>query len=161
MSDLKVFLRVLKSEGYPNPEIQSIAKMVGYDLDNFLLDLKNELGDDGVVKFCDNAIDKLSGKKGMKVDLETDGVEYVVVEIYPQFYDEDESQTDVISRYQILDSKIFSQDEDGNDTYKTIKEIEDEIGMGEWAEFDEMMDHVKMKVYNYIHSRCGFGIWFE
>jgi hypothetical protein len=161
MSDLKVFLRVLKSEGYPNPEIQSIAKMVGYDLDNFLLDLKNELGEDGVVKFCDNAIDKLSGKKGMKVDLETDGVEYVVVNIYPIFYDEEESHTDVISRYEILDSKIFSQDEDGNDTYKTIKDIEDEIGIGEWAEFDEMMDHVKMKVYNYIDSRCGFGIWFE
>jgi hypothetical protein len=161
MSDLKVFLKVLKSEGYPNPDIQSIAVMVGYDLDNFLLDLKNELGEDGVVKFCDNAIDKLSGKKGMKVDLETDGVEYVVVNIYPIFYDEEESYTDVISRYEILDSKIFSQDEDGNDTYKTIKDIEDEIGIGEWAEFDEMMDHVKMKVYNYIDSRCGFGIWFE
>jgi hypothetical protein len=161
MSSLNTFLKVLKKVGYPNPEIQSIAKMVGYDLDDFLLDLKKELGEDGVVKFCDNAIDKLSGKKGIKVDLETDGVEYVIVNIYPEFYDEDESQTDVISSYQISDSKILAQDEDGNDTYKTIPEIEDEIGMGEWSEYDEMKDHIKMKVYNYINSRCGFGVWFE
>ena len=161
MSDLKVFLKVLKSEGYPNPEIQSIAKMVGYDIDNFLLDLKNELGEDGVLKFCDNAIDKLSGKTGMKVDLETDGQEYVVVNVYPLFYDEDESENDIIVRIEIIDSKIFTQDEDGYDIYKTLPQIEDEIGMGEWADYDEMMDHVKMKIYNYISSRCGFGIWIQ
>ena len=63
MSSLKLFLKTLEKEGYPNPSVQSIAQMVGYNLDDFLIDLKIEVGDKGVVDFCDKAIEKLSGEK--------------------------------------------------------------------------------------------------
>jgi autonomous glycyl radical cofactor GrcA len=158
---IKSFLKILEKVGYPNPKIVSISDMVDYNLDYFLVDLKNEIGEEGVVDFCDKAIEKLSDGKAIKVDLETDGQEYVVVNVFPLYYDEDEAENDVISRVEFVDSKIFSVDEDGKDVYKTIPEIQDDVSMGDWAEYDEMMDHIKMKVYNYIFSRCGFGIWVE
>jgi len=135
--------------------------MVGYNLDDFLIDLKNELGYDGVVDFCDKAIEKLSGENGFKVDLETDGQEYVVVNVYPIYYDENESESDVISKLEIKESNILTQDENGKDVYKTVPQIKDEMGMGDWAEYDEMMDHITMKVYDYVRKRCGFGLWWE
>ena len=159
--NIKSFLKILEKVGYPNPKIVSISDMVDYDLDNFLFDLKNEIGEEGVVDFCDKAIEKLSDGKAIKVDLETDGQEYVVVNVFPLYYDEDEAENDVISRVEFVDSKILSVDEDGKDVYKTIQEIQDDVSIGDWAEYDEMMDHIKMKVYNYIFSRCGFGIWIE
>ena len=38
MSDIKFFLRVLEKEGYPNPNLVSLANFVDYDLNDFLLD---------------------------------------------------------------------------------------------------------------------------
>jgi len=159
--NIKSFLKILEKVGYPNPRIVSISDMVDYNLDTFLFDLKNEIGEEGVVDFCDKAIEKLSDGKAIKVDLETDGQEYVLVNVFPLYYDEDEAENDVISRVEFVDSKILSVDEDGKDVYKTIPEIQDDVSIGDWAEYDEMMDHIKMKVYNYIFSRCGFGIWIE
>lgn len=161
MSDIKSFLYVLKKFGYPNPKIKTLAKMTGYNLNDFLLDLKNELGEDGVEDFCKKTISKLQGKKGIEVNLNADGVEYAIVKLFPQYYDKDESENDIVVKYEIVDSKILSQDEDGNDVYKTIPQIRDEIGMGEWGDFDEMMDFVSMKVYDYVWERCGFGLWWQ
>ena len=159
--NIKSFLKILEKVGYPNPKIVSISDMVDYNLDYFLVDLKNEIGEEGVVDFCDKAIEKLSNGKAIKVDLETDGQEYVLVNVFPLYYDEDEAENDVMSRVEFVDSNIFTHDDDGKDVYKTIPEIQNDVGMGDWAEYDEMMDHIKMKVYNYIFSRCGFGIWVE
>ena len=161
MSDIKSFLTVLKKYGYPNPRVFTLASMAGYDLDNFLLDLKNELGYNGVLDFCEKSIGKLSDGNGFKVDLESDGQEFVVVNVHPQYYDEDESESDVISKLEIKDSNILTRDEDGKDVYKTVQEIKDEMDMGDWAEYDEMMDHITMKVYDYVRKRCGFGLWWE
>ena len=44
MSDLVPFLKLLTKVGYPNPEIQTIAKMADYNLEEFLPDLVAELG---------------------------------------------------------------------------------------------------------------------
>jgi hypothetical protein len=45
MSDLKIFLKTLSKVGYPNPDTASIAKMIGYNLEEFLPDLVAELGE--------------------------------------------------------------------------------------------------------------------
>ncbi len=60
MTDVNIFLRVIQKEGYPNPNLHSIARMVDYDLENFLVDLKEKIGEDGVKDFCDKAIEKIS-----------------------------------------------------------------------------------------------------
>ncbi len=161
MTNVNSFLKILNKTGYPNPDIQSIARMVGYDLENFLSQLKEEIGEEGVLDFCRKAISKLQGADGMRVDLETDGQEYVVVKIQVNNYDEEESENDVLASYEIIESKILTTDINGNETYKTIEQINDELDMGEWSEYDEMIDHVTMKIYNHVFSRCGFGLWWE
>ena len=159
--NIKSFLKILEKVGYPNPKIVSISDMVDYNLDYFLVDLKNEIGEEGVVDFCRKAISKLQGEDGMRVNLETDGQEYVVVKIQVNNYDEEESENDVLASYKIIESKILTTDVNGNETYKTIEQINDELDMGEWSEYDEMIDHITMKIYNYVFSRCGFGLWYE
>lgn len=163
MSSLKLFLKTLEKEGYPNPSVQSIAQMVGYNLDDFLIDLKIEVGDKGVVDFCDKAIEKLSGEKGIRVDLDGPrGDEFVYIKIYPIHYDEDESENDVISSHRWGESEILDIDPDtGEEHYVTIQMIIDNTDMGGWAELDELLDYIKEKAYNIVYSNCGFGIWWE
>lgn len=162
MSEVNLFLRVMKSEGYPNPNIQSIANMVGYDLENFLYDLKQEIGDDGVLDFCTKAINKLQGEDGIRVDLSGPGDEFCYIHIKPMFFDEDETVNDVVSRSSWGESRILSTDmETGEETYKTIQEIIDETDMGGWSELDELLDHIKAKAYKIVIRNCGFGIWWE
>ena len=53
MSSVNQFLKILEKVGYPNPDTQSIAKMVGYNLDFFLLGIRDKVGEDGV-EFLDD-----------------------------------------------------------------------------------------------------------
>ena len=156
------FLKVLEKVGYPNSSIRSIAKALNYDLENFLLDLKNEIGEKGVADFCDKAIEKLTGKDGLRVDLSgPNGDEFVYIQIFPMFYDERESKDDVISRYKWGKSHVLGTTEDGDAEYMTIQEVIDNTGMGEWSELDELLDHIKQEAYIKVMSNCGFGIWWE
>ena len=70
MSDLKTFLKVLSKVGYPNPNVDSIAQMVSYNLEEFLPDLVAEIGEDGANDFVEKALDKLSdGTKEIKINI--------------------------------------------------------------------------------------------
>lgn len=162
MEKLKLFLRILNENGYPNPDVVDFAKMIDYDLDNFLSDLQKELGDDGVLDFCKKTINKISGEKGIKIDL--DGLneeEYCYIHIYPIFYDKDESENDIIIRSIWGESHILSTNEEGEGEYMTIQEIIDHTDMGGWSELDELLDHIKEKAYNKVFANCGFGIWWQ
>lgn len=159
--DIKFFLKVLSRYGYPNPNVHSVAKMVGYNLEDFLFDLKQELGDDGVSDFCEKAIFKLTGDKGLKIEVNgPTQTEYVYIHIYPTYYDENESHNDVICRYAWGDSKILSADENGQEVYKTIDEIVAEADMSDWSEIDDMVDYLKDSAYTKVYTNCGFGIWW-
>jgi len=164
MSDIKSFLKICKTYGYPNPKLLSLADMADYNLKNFLLDLKGELGEKGVVDFCGKAIEKLSGKKGIRVDLEgPNGDEYCYVNIYPiYYYDEEESKNDVISKSSWGESNILDMNSDtGGYHYVTIQTIIDNTDMSGWGDLDELLDNIKEKAYNIVYSNCGFGIWWE
>ena len=160
MSSVNQFLKILERVGYPNPDTESVAKMVGYNLDFFLLGIRDKVGEDGVIDFCERAIDKLQGEDGVKVDL--GGDEYCYIKIYPQYYDERESENDVISKSSWGDSKILSSDpETGDEGYFTIQEVIDNTDMGGWSDLDELLDHIKDEAYKIVFQNCGFGIWWE
>ena len=63
MSNIKTFLKVLNKEGYPNPNVVSISNMVSYDLDDFLPDLIDEIGEDKADWFVGETFSKLSTKE--------------------------------------------------------------------------------------------------
>lgn len=159
MSELNKFLKVMNKMGYPNPNTKTIAGSMDYNLDEFLPDLVDEVGEEKTNEFTENALSKLSeGGKGIKILLEDDGSEYIYLEIYESRIDLYETETQVLIDWSWGDSRLF---DDNEQEYKTLDQMYDDIGMGEWGEWDEMIDAFKDYAYEHIRDNCGFGIWFD
>lgn len=161
MSNIKTFLQVLSKVGYPNHELESIAKMVDYNLNNFIPDLIDEIGKDDTESFVRKALSKLSTEKGIKVDLAGDYNEYIYVIIWKAWVYSDSYDSEVHVDTSWGDSKILSADDEGKETYKTIQAINDEIGMGEWADYDDMVDSIKDQFITLVYNNCGFLTFFD
>lgn len=162
MSNLKTLLNVLsKSGGYPNPDLQSIARMIGYDLDEFLPDMVAEIGEEKTNDFAKKAIDKMSTKDGIRIQDEDDPEQYAYIHILNPHVDLDNDEGTVLSDWSWGDTNIYFRDDDGNEDYRPIGEISDEIGMGDWADFDEMVDDIREDCNKLIYKNCGFGIWWD
>ena len=162
MSNLKTFLKVLNKVGYPNPDIQSVAKMVDYNLEDFLPDLVAELGQEKADEFTEKAINKMSTPKGIKVTNIYDyPKQYAYIDVYNPRLDLENDETTVLCNWSWGDTNLLSQDDDGNETYKTIEEIGDDVGMGDWAEYDELIDEIKEDCNKLVFKNCGFGIWWD
>jgi hypothetical protein len=160
MSNLNTFLRVMNKMGYPNPNTESIARSMDYDLDNFLPDLVDEVGEERADEFTEKSLEKLSENgKGIRIPLGDD--KYVYLQIYQSRLDLEETETQVLINWSWGDSKLTGVDEDGNEYDATLQELYDNIGMGEWGDWDEMIDNIKNECYDYIRDNCGFGIWFD
>jgi hypothetical protein len=159
MSDVKTFLKVLSKVGYPNHELKSIAKMVDYNLDDFIPDLINEIGKDETESFVRKALSKLSTEEGIKVDLAGDYNEYIYVIVHKAWIYIDSLEVFIDTSWG--ESKLLSVDENGKDSYKTIQEISDEIGMGEWADYDYMIDSIKDQFITLVLNNCGFLTFFD
>ena len=161
MSNLKTFLKVLKKVGYPNPDIQSIAKMIGYDIQEFLPDLVAEIGEEKSDEFTENALNKMSTSDGIRVQDKDDPEQYAYIILHNPRLDLDNDETTVLCNWSWGDTNIFFKDDDGNDSYKTIQEIGEDIGMGDWADYDEMVDEIKEDCNRLVFNDCGFGIWWD
>jgi hypothetical protein len=161
MSNLKTFLKVLQKVGYPNPDVQSIAKMIDYNLEDFLPDLVAEVGEQKADEFTEKALNKLSTEKGIKVQDLDDPEQYAYIKLINPRLDLENDETTVLCDWAWGDTNIFFRDDDGNESYKTIPEIGDEVGMGDWADFDEMVDDIREDCNKIVYKNCGFGIWWD
>ena len=161
MSSLKTFLKTLKKVGYPNPDIVSISKMIDYDLEEFLPNLVDEIGEEAADEFTENALNKMSTKDGIRVQDKDDPEQYAYIIIHNSRLDLENDETTVLCNWSWGDTNIFFKDDDGNDSYKTIQEIGEDIGMGDWADYDEMVDEIKEDCSQLVFSNCGFGIWWD
>ena len=162
MSNLKTFLKVLSKVGYPNPDTESIAKMIDYNLEDFLPDLVAEIGQKKAEEFTFNALSKLSTNKGIKVTNIYDYPEqYAYIDVYNPRIDLDNDEGTVLCDWSWGDTKLLSQDDDGNETYKTIEEIGDDVGMGEWSDYNDLIDDIREDCNKLVFKNCGFGIWWD
>ena len=161
MSNLKTFLKVLKKVGYPNPDIQSIAKMIGYDIQEFLPDLVAEIGEEKADEFTENALNKMSTSDGIRVQDKDDPEQYAYIILHNPRLDLDNDETTVLCDWEWGDTNILSQDDDGNEIYKTIQEIGEDLGMGDWADYDELVDNIRQECNQLVFNNCGFGIWWD
>ena len=161
MSNVKTFLKVLRKVGYPNPDIQSIAKMIDYNIEEFLPDLVAEIGEEKADEFTEKALNKISTKDGIKIQDEDDSEQYAYIILHNPRLDLDNDETTVLCDWSWGDTNIFFKDDDGNESYKTIEEIGEDIGMGDWADYDEMVDEIKEDCNRLVFNSCGFGIWWD
>lgn len=161
MSNIKTFLKVLNKVGYPNSNINTISNAVSYDLDNFLPDLITEVGEDKANWFVGEAISKLSTKKGIKLNLSGEYNEYAYIIIKNSRIDLENSDDTVLIDWSWGDTHLLTYDEEGNDSYQTIEQISDQVDMGEWGDYDDLIDSIQGQLNDFIYGNCGFGIWFD
>jgi len=162
MSNLKTFLKVLDKVGYPNPDVVSIAKMINYNLEEFLPDLVAEIGEEKADEFTEKALNKISTPEGIRIsNLYDDPNQYAYIHLHNPRLDLDNDETTVLCDWSWGETQILHQDEDGNETYKTIDEISEDLGMGDWAEYDELVDSIKEDCNQLVYNNCGFGIWWD
>jgi hypothetical protein len=161
MSNLKTFLKVLNKVGYPNPDVQSIAKMIDYNLEEFLPDLVAEVGEEKADDFTEKALNKMSTSDGIKIQDKDDPEQYAYIILLNPRLDLENDETTVLCDWNWGDTNIFYRDDDGNESYKTIQEIADETGMGDWSDFDEMVDDIREDCNRLVFRNCGFGIWWD
>jgi hypothetical protein len=161
MSNLKTFLKVLNKVGYPNPDIQSVAKMVDYNLEEFLPDLVAEIGEEKADEFTEKTLNKMSKPYGIRIQDKDDPKQYAYIELHNPRLDLDNDETTVLCDWSWGETKILHQDDDGTETYKTIQEIGEDIGMGDWADYDEMVDDIREDCNKLVYKNCGFGIWWD
>ena len=161
MSELNRFLKVLNKVGYPNPSIHSIAKMIDYNLEEFLPDLVAEIGEKKADEFTEKALNKMSTPKGIRIQGKDNSQEYAYIIIYNPRLDLENDETTVLCDWEWGDTNILSQDDDGNETYKTIEEVGEDLGMGDWSDYDDLVDGIKSDCNDIVFSNCGFGIWWD
>jgi hypothetical protein len=162
MSNVKTFLKVLSKVGYPNPDIPSIAKMIDYNLGDFLPDLVAEIGEEKSDEFTEKALNKISTSDGIRIsNLYDDSNQYAYIKIYNPRLDLENDETTVLCDWSWGETKILYQDDDGTETYKTIQEIGEDLGIGEWSDYDELVDGIKDDCNKLVFSNCGFGIWWD
>lgn len=161
MSNLKTFLKILSKVGYPNPDVVSIAKMIDYNLEEFLLDLVAEIGEEKANEFTEKSLSKMSTPNGIRIKDKDDSKEYAYIIIHNPRLDLDNDETTVLCDWSWGETKILHQDDDGTETYKTIQEIGEDLGMGDWADYDELVDGIKNDCSDIVFNNCGFGIWWD
>jgi hypothetical protein len=160
MSNIKTFLKVMSKMGYPNSSVNSIANSINYELDNFLPDLVEEVGEIKSDEFVERTLNKLSEDgKGIRVPLSND--KYIYLQIHQSRIDLEETEDAVLIDWSWGDSRLGALDEDGNEYEATLEEIYDNMDMGDWGDYDEMIDNIKDSCYDFIQENCGFGIWFD
>lgn len=162
MNKFKFLLKVLSTQGYPNPKLRSIKKALGYNGEDFLIDLTSELGIKKAEEFIRKTLEKLSEPNTqdytIKVPLKGYVDSFVELIIYDFYIDDEESETDIIINYGFGDSRIVHP---GDGVAKTLDDISDEADMGNWADYQDFLDDIRGNIYDYIANRCGFGVWYQ
>jgi hypothetical protein len=160
--EIKRLLKYFAKHGYPSPETLKIMEYSGYDHYEFLGELVHELGHDKATKFVDKTLHKLSSTPeiSIKVDLSeqvSDG-SWIYLNIHDFEIDLESEASDVLINWSWGDNVIVDY-ETGLET--TLGNIADEVGMGDWSDYDDFVDSLRDTCYKHIVRNCGFGIWFN
>jgi hypothetical protein len=75
--------------------------------------------------------------------------------------DLEESDNSALVSWSWGETRIANVDEDGNDDWKTIEEMWEEVDMGDWGDFDNFIDEIKDEVNEVVYQNCGFYLWFD
>jgi hypothetical protein len=160
--ELKTFLKVLQKSGYPNttPDVPTIAKAISYPLDNFVIDLVNEIGEEKTKDFIRKTFKSLGlmSNTGMKIDLNFTGEKgsyiYLIIHNFDIVLDEPEEP--VWIHYSYGDSLIIQDGEE-----KTLEDVEDEVDMGTMGEFSDYMDEIGYECVGEIIRKTGIVTHYD
>ena len=166
MSFLKPYLKILSSIGYPNQSenLARMSKVVNYTPHQFQEDLLNTLGVIGTTDFVGKTFSKMGAMSspGYKVELEDVGEKgsyvHLIIDSYEVIRTNDVGNLpfEVWINYSWGENQIIH---DG--VPMTIDEIYDEIGLGEVADYDELIDGIMDDVIYKVYIQTGFQLHFD
>ena len=166
MSFLKTYLKILSSIGYPNQSenLARMSKVVNYTPHQFQEDLLNTLGVIGTTDFVGKTFSKMGAlsSPGYKVELEDVGEKgsyvHLIIDSYEVIPTNEVNNFpfEVWINYSWGDNQIIN---DG--ISKTIDEVYDEIGLGEVADYDELIDGIMDDVMYKVYIQTGFQLHFD
>jgi len=155
MSNLKIFLKALEKTGYPKSSIPAynVAKMVSYNIDNFMMDLIQEIGLNKTHEFVEKTFSSLDMMSdGIKIHFNESDYVYLIID----YFNLEPNDNEVWIHYQFGDSRL-----DSDNGAKTIEDIYDDMGLGEMSDYDEMMDYIRDECINQVYLKTGFQIHFD
>lgn len=154
------FLRVLKKEGYPNSNIEDLAKLVDYNLAYFLIDFVESMGMNKTEEFIGQGLNKLIGpEKKVRIVLpEHFGVgSFSELKVKNFYIDLDDTADGIRLDAQFGDTVI----EDFEGILRPLSTIYHEIGMGEMGDFEELLESLEKEFADWFHERLGYYIYWN
>lgn len=154
----EAFLRLLEQEGYPNENVSDFAQLVGYDLDNFLVDFVNNFGLDKTEEFVTKGLNVIFGpSKKLRLDTSNDYgqgsfVDYILEDFYVDLND---TADGIRIEKKFGDSAL----EDSDGILKSLEQLYEEGDMGDWSGFDDLIDYLDNNLSKYLNKRLGYSIY--
>jgi len=166
MSSFKRYLKLLSAIDYPNQSesLPRIFKMVNYTPFQFKEDLLNNLGIIGTTDFVGKTLSKLGAlsSPGYKVELEDVGEKGSYVHLIIDSYEVIPNNEVGNFSFEIWINYRWGENQIIHDGVPmTIDEIYDEIGLGEVADYDELIDGIMDDVIYQVYIQTGFQIHFD
>lgn len=155
--EIKRLLKYFAKHGYPSPETLTIMEYSGYDPEEFLGELVNEIGYENSVEFVRKTFDKLSSKNAIKIPLNNvispgSWIELIIDDFEINL---DEEAGNVLINSNWGDSYFIHPETGETGTFEDAIEDEDP-----W-DYSDLVDDMRSECYTYIQKMCGFGIWFN
>ena len=166
MSFLKPYLKILSSIGYPNhsENLARMSKVVNYTPHQFQEDLLNTLGVIGTTDFVGKTFSKMGAMSspGYKVELEDVGEKGSYVHLIIDSYEVIETHEAGNLPFEVWINYSWGENQIIHDGVPmTIDEIYDEIGLGEVADYDELIDGIMDDVMYKVYIQTGFQLHFD
>ena len=166
MMNLTSYLKLLSKIDYPNQteSLSSVSKAVDYTPYLFNENLLDTLGVIGVTDFVGKTFSKMGAmsKPGYKVDLDDVGEDgsyiYLIIDSYEiiQHNEENYFPFEVWINYSWGDNQLIH---DG--TGLSLDEIYADVGLGDFSEYDELVNDIMDNVADKVFSQTGFHIHFD
>jgi hypothetical protein len=153
MEDIELLLKLIKKVGYPTSKFDQLCSFVGYDKDNFIIDLVDTYGVEKTLEFATKSILSLSedGSGSFKLDLHPLGFDeesYLIIELYNFTISMDE----IRCNYSFGSSLI---NHESQPEITTIDELFDDMDMTETWEF---IDAIEGLINDKLEPSLGFKI---
>ena len=159
--EIKRLLKYFAKHGYPSPETLTIMNYSGYDPEEFLNDLVEELGYDGATEFVGKTLSRLSSgiNSEIQIKIPLDNTispgSWIQLIIYDFEINLNEEPSDILINSDWGDSYFIHPETGEKGTFQDV--IDD---VDPW-DYSDLVDSMRDEAYGYIQKWCGFGIWYQ
>lgn len=164
--NFKSYLKYLNTIDYPKQteNLLEVSRYLSYGPEEFQNDLLSNLGVVGTADFVGKTFKKLGlmSSPGYKVNVETTGEKGSYVHLIVNSFEIIETNEEGELPFHVWINYSWGENEiihDGESL--TIDDIYEDVGMGDWSEWDEFMDSIQDDVKYEVYKQTEFFLHFD